>query len=112
MNFYVPYSDGRQSEEVWHEVREALHEIGLPTTERRIQALSLANGRTEHILAVGMPVPDCDEPVLLILEASGIDIFYVCTESNGVDEGVHIPMGLTPHGRAIDFDPPGPQRLN
>ena len=38
--------------------------------------------------------------------------FYVCTESNGVDEGVPFPMGLTPHGRAIDFDPPRPQRLN
>ena len=76
MKFFVPYADQVQSEEIWAEVRAALGEIGLRTTERRIQALALGNGRREHILAVGMSVPDSDEPVLLILEASDMDIFY------------------------------------
>jgi hypothetical protein len=112
MEFFVPYLDASRSEQLWAEVRAALGEIGLPTTERRIQALTLGNGRTGHVLAVGMSVPDSDEPILLILEADGIDIYYACTPSHGVDEGVPFPLGLTPHGRAIDFDPPMPRRLH
>ncbi|HEX8363989.1 MAG TPA: hypothetical protein VF603_01740 [Allosphingosinicella sp.] len=112
MKFFVPYLDESKGEQLWSEVRAVLGEIGLPTTERRIQALTLGNGRSGHVLAVGMSVSDCDEPILLILEADGIDIYYACTSSNGVDEGVPFPLGLTPHGCAIDFDPPIPRRLH
>ncbi|HEX9933053.1 MAG TPA: hypothetical protein VGB08_09450 [Allosphingosinicella sp.] len=112
MKFFVPYSDESESEQVWGEVRAKLGRLGLPTGERRVQALALGDGRREHILAVGMSLPDCDEPVLLILEASGIDLFYACTPSHGIDEGVPFTLGLNSHGCAIEFDPPRPRRLN
>lgn len=102
MKFFVPYHDAAESERIWAAVRAALREIGYPTTERRIQALSL--GAREHILAVGMTVP-AGEALLLILEASGGGTFYACTPSHGVDEGVPLELGLTRHGRVIDFDP-------
>ncbi len=85
--------------------------------ERRIQALSLRNGGSEHILAVGMNGPDDDEPVLLILESSDMNIFVACPEgsrractpSNGIEEGVPFPLGLSPSGRAYEFDPVKPR---
>ena len=110
MNFFVPYLDDRQSEQLWRDARATLRTLGLPTTERRIQGLAL--GAKGHILAVGMSLPDCGEPVLLILEARSIDIFYACTPSNGVDEGLPIPLGLTRDGGVIDFDPPRPRLLH
>lgn len=105
MRFFIPYTDSRKAERLWAEVRAALLDQGLPTTARRIQALTLSDGRSEHVLAVGMSPPDTDEPILVILEASNHDIFYACTPSNGVDEGTPYPLGLSEHGRAIDFDP-------
>ncbi|MEA3035751.1 MAG: hypothetical protein QOH04_1516 [Sphingomonadales bacterium] len=104
MKFFIPYVESREADRLWHEVRRALGEIGLATTERRVQALALASGRGEHILAVGMAPPDSEEPILMILEADGIDLFYACTDSRGVEQGIPYPLGLTGHGYAINFD--------
>lgn len=111
MRFFIPYVESREADRLWREVRRALGEIGLATTERRVQALALASGAGEHILAVGMAPPDSEEPILMILEADGIDLFYACTDSRGVEQGIPYPLGLTGHGYAIDFDPP-PGRLH
>jgi|GEM_PF-2669631 len=112
MKFFVPYSNQSDGEALWAEVRDTLREIGMPTTERRIQALSLGHDARERILAVGMSFREADDPILLILEASDSGIFYACTPSNGVHEGVPYPLALCRHGSAIDFDPPRPQRLH
>ena len=119
MKFFIPYVESREADRLWRGVRRALGELGLATTERRVQALALASGRSEHILAVGMAPPDSEEPILMILEADGIDLFVACpepsrracTDSRGVEQGIPYPLGLTGHGYAIDFDP-APGRLH
>ena len=111
MKFFIPYVEGREAEALWNRVRAVLSELSLPTTDRRIQALILGDGRGEHVLAVGMSTPDCDEPILMILEAEGLGIFYACTDSNGVEEGLPFPLGLSRHGYAVDFDP-APRQLH
>ncbi len=55
------------------------------------------------MVEVGDLTPDGD-PVLIILEARGVDVFYVCTPGHGVGEGVPFVLGLDEQGRAIDFD--------
>ena len=41
---------------------------------------------------------------MLILEASNLDVYYVCTPWNGVLGGEPFVLGLSERGRAIDFD--------
>lgn len=111
MKFFIPYTDRRKAEPLWAEVRQALREAGLPTTARRIQALTLANARSEHVLAVGMSTPDSEEPILMILEASDAGVYYACTPSHGVDEGAPFILGLGEYGRVIDFEEDAVDRL-
>jgi hypothetical protein len=79
MRFFIPYADNREADRLWSEVRAALLDQGFPTTARRIQALMLGSGDSQIVLAVGMSLPDTEEPILIILEASNHDIYYACT---------------------------------
>lgn len=87
MKFFVPYAEGGEAEQVWAGVRLHLSDLGLPTTRRRIHALSVHHEELNHLLTVGMNAPYNDEPVLIVLEASNVDVFYVCTPSRGVLKG-------------------------
>lgn len=103
MKFFVPCADdAAQAEAAWAGVRAHLFDLGLPTTRRRIHALSLHPSLRQRV-EVGRDTPD-GEPVLIILEASNLDVFYVCTPYRGVLEGKPYVLGLNEHGRAIDFD--------
>ena len=71
--------------------------------------LNIANGARNRTRAVfeftfGLNTPASDEPVMVILEASDVEIFYVCTYSHGVLDGVPFSLALAERGRAIDFD--------
>ena len=102
MNFHVPYAaHADEAEMVWSEVRADLLELGLPTTRRRIVALSL-HPDIEDLVAVGEDTPD-GELVMVILEASNLDIFYVCTLGHGLLTGPPYPLKLGKHGRVFDF---------
>lgn len=104
MKFFVPYAaDDGEAEQVWAAVRMALLGRGLATTRRRIHALQLAEDGDRHLLEVGMSTPDGDT-VHIILEAGDLDVFYVCTPSHGVLEGVPYVLGLDADNSAIDFD--------
>jgi hypothetical protein len=105
MKFFVPYTgDDTEAERVWATARADLFDQGLPTTRRRIQALSLHHRGGRLLLKVGMDVPDAGEPVMIILEASNLDVFYVLTPLRGVIEGSPYVLGLDEEGRALDFD--------
>ncbi|MFL6846140.1 MAG: hypothetical protein ACJ8ER_14820 [Allosphingosinicella sp.] len=105
MKFFVPFTqDDDHAEQVWADTRSDLLDLGLPTTRRRIWALSLDVRRPEHLLHIGREVPENYGPALIILQASNLDIYYVCTPFNGVLGGDPFTMGLSRHGRAIDFD--------
>ncbi|HEX8063951.1 MAG TPA: hypothetical protein VF535_12135 [Allosphingosinicella sp.] len=105
MKFFVPWaSDDDHAEQIWADSRSDLAELGMPTTKRRIWALSLDRTRPHCLLHIGREVPDGCGPAMLILEASNLDIYYVCTPWNGVLGGEPFPMGLSKRGRAIDFD--------
>ena len=105
MKFFVPYAaDEAHAEAIWAEARADLFDLGFPTTRRRIWALSLDVRRPGHLLHIGREVPDDYGPALIILEASNLNIFYVCTPFNGVLGGEPFPLGLSQYGRAIDFD--------
>jgi len=105
MKFFVPYAaDDAHAEQIWTDSRSDLLDLGLPTTERRIWALSLDVRRSNMLLHIGREVPDDYGPAMLILEASDADLFYVCTPWNGVLGGEPFVLGLTERGRAIDFD--------
>ncbi len=104
MKFFVPgASECLDPEWIWAATRAGLLDLGLPTTRRRIQALALGP-RGKHRLEVGGEIPDGGGPVFVILEASNVDVFYVCTPWRGVLEGPPYVLGLSEDGRAIDFD--------
>ena len=105
MKFFVPFAvDDDHAEQIWSDSRSGLFDLGLPTTTRRIWALALDARRSDWLLHIGREVPDEYGPAMLILEASDLEIFYVCTPWNGVLGGEPFAMGLTRRGRAIDFD--------
>ncbi len=102
MNFYVPFAkDGDEAEIVWAATRAFMSDLGLATTGRRIAALLLREGSC-HLVEVGGETPD-GEPVMVILESRDAEVFYVCTPYRGVLEGPPYVLGLTEHGRAVDF---------
>lgn len=105
MKFFVPYAaDDEHAEAIWSDARADLLDLGLPTTSRRIWALSLDVTRPDWLLHIGREVPDDYGPAMVIFEASNVDVYYVCTPYNGILGGEPFPMGLTERGRAIDFD--------
>lgn len=105
MKFFVPYAaNDAHAEAIWAEARADLLDRGLPTTRRRIWALDLDPSEPRAQLHIGREVPDDYGPALVILEASGIDLYYVCTPFNGILGGDPFPLALTDRGRAIDFD--------
>jgi hypothetical protein len=105
VRFFVPYAvDDAHAEQIWADTRAGLLDQGLPTTRRRIWALSFDVARPDALLHIGREVPDEGGPALIILEASDIGLYYVCTPFNGVLGGEPFPLALRPHGRAIDFD--------
>jgi hypothetical protein len=105
MKFFVPFAqnDGH-AEQIWSNARADLLDLGLPTTSRRIWALSLDVRRPDFLLHIGREVPDDYGPAMVILESSNVDVFYVCTPYNGILGGDPFTVGLDVHGRAIDFD--------
>jgi hypothetical protein len=105
MKFFVPYAaHDAHAERIWADTRADLLDLGLPTTRRRIWALSLDVHRPECLLHIGREVPDDYGPAMIILEARDVDIYYVCTPYNGILGGDPFPLGLDEHGRAVDFD--------
>ncbi len=105
MRFFVPYAaDDAHAEQIWSDSRSDLFDLGLPTTRRRIWALSLDSARPDCLLHIGREVPDDYGPAMLILEASNLDVYYVCTPWNGVLGGEPFVLGLGERGRAIDFE--------
>ncbi len=104
MRFFIPCAASRaESEEIWGQLRAMLSDLGLPTTRRRIQARALGSDGDWMLLEVGMETPD-EETVLAIFEASDIDLFYVCTPQQILEQGLPIPLGLTEGAPVIDFD--------
>ena len=105
MKFFVPFAaDDDHAEQIWSDARSALFDLGLPTTRRRIWALSLDVARPGCLLHIGREVPDDHGPAMVIFEASNLGVFYVCTPWNGILGGEPFPFGLGERGRAIDFD--------
>lgn len=104
MKFFVPFAvDDDHAEQIWSDSRADLLDLGLPTTTRRIWALSLDVRRTDWLLHIGREVPVDHGPAMLIFEAGPPSLYYVCTPWNGVLGGAPLPMSLTTRGRAIDF---------
>jgi hypothetical protein len=104
VKFFVPYAEGRaQAEQVWAGVRLWLSDLGLDTTRRRIEALALRVGDSDHKVAVGRDTPD-GELVMAIFEASDLGVFYVCTPDRGVLGDIPYPLALDESWRVIDFD--------
>ena len=105
MKFFVPWAaDDDHAEQIWSDSRSDLFDLGMPTTKRRIWALSLDFRRAGNLLHIGREVPDDYGPAMLIFEASNLDVYYVCTPWNGVLGGEPFVLGLTERGRAIDFE--------
>jgi hypothetical protein len=105
VKFFVPYAaDDEHAEDIWAGSRSDLFDLGMPTTKRRIWALSLDCEPSAQLLHVGREVPDDYGPAMLIFEASCRDLYYVCTPWNGVLGGEPFVLGLGRRGRAIDFD--------
>jgi hypothetical protein len=105
MKFFVPYAcDDAHAEQIWRDSRADLFDLGLPTTKRRIWALSLDVTRPSWLLHIGREVPGDRGPAILIFEASNCDVYYVCTPWNGVLGGEPLAMGLGERGLAIGFD--------
>jgi hypothetical protein len=105
MKFFVPYAaDDDHAEQIWSDARSALFDLGLPTTKRRIWALSLDVRNPQLMLYIGREVPDEYGPAMIIFEASNCDVYHVCTPWNGVLGGEPFTLGLSERGRAIDFD--------
>lgn len=104
MKFHVPTARNRdESEQIWAGTRQWLSNLGLPTTRRRLAALTLADDDCAHLVQVGAKTPE-GERIYVILEASNVDVFYVCTMDHGLMEGFPYPLALGADSHAIDFD--------
>lgn len=104
MKFFIPCAEGRaEAEEIWGQLRAMLFDLGLPTTRRRIQAVTLGREGDGSLLEVGMETPDGD-PVLAILEASNTDIFYACTACRTMLERRPYPLALAEGAPVVDFE--------
>jgi hypothetical protein len=111
VRFYVPFTeDVEEAEIVWSGLRERLLDSGLPTTRRRIRGLSLDDRRPGWRLEIGDLTPDTDEPVLVILESSDLDLYFVFTPDHGL-RGEPYPIALPEHGSAIPFEETAVERL-
>ncbi|HEX9964249.1 MAG TPA: hypothetical protein VGB04_04620 [Allosphingosinicella sp.] len=106
VKFFVPYAaDDAHAEQIWSDSRAGLFALGMPTTDRRIWALSFEMDGLNHLLHIGREMPLGDGPALIIFEASsGEPGYYVCTPWRGVLGGEPHRFGPCRHGRAIDFD--------
>lgn len=105
MKFFVPFAeDDAHADAIWAASRAGLLDRGLPTTGRRIWALDFHPARPDLQLHIGRKMPDDYGPALLILEASDIDLFYICTPFNGILSGDPFALVLPWPGRAIGFD--------
>ena len=103
MKFYVPFADDdEQAELIWSGLRQRLREFGLATTRRRIRGLSLDDRRPGWRLEIGDGTPDTGEPVLVILESTDLDLYYVFTPDHGL-RGEPYPLALPEQGSAIAF---------
>jgi hypothetical protein len=112
MKFYVPFTDvDEPAEAIWSGLRERLLDVGLPTTRRRIHALSLDDRRPDWRLEIGDETPDTGEPVLVILESSDLDLYFVFTPDHGLFHGQPYPLALPEHGSAIGFEESAIERL-
>ena len=112
MKFYVPFADDDdQAEIIWSGLRERLLDVGLPTTRRRIRGLSLDDRRPGWRLEIGDDTPDTGELVLVILESSDLDLYYVFTPAHGLFRGEPHPIALPEHGSAIVFEEGPIERL-
>jgi hypothetical protein len=109
MKFFVLYLPPRDAEALWHQVRRGLVDQGLPTTRRRLQAITIMLAGEEHVLTIGIPTPLDEDPLLMIFEAGTRDLFLLCTASHGVDEGEPIPLALSTIDHAWDFEPEWPR---
>lgn len=108
----MPFTeDDEQAEIVWSALRERLSDLGLATTRRRIRALSLDDRRPDWRLEIGDGTPDTGEPVLLILESSDLDLYFVFTPDHGLGSGAPYPIALPEHGSAIPFEEGPIERL-
>ncbi|HEX8468481.1 MAG TPA: hypothetical protein VF620_11820 [Allosphingosinicella sp.] len=104
MKFFVPWAaDDTHAEQIWSDSRSDLFDLGMPTTKRRIWALSLDVRTPSTLLHIGREIPDDYGPAMLIFESSNADVYYVCTPWNGVLGGEPFVLGLGKRGRAIDF---------
>ncbi|MBV8685334.1 MAG: hypothetical protein JOZ90_14600 [Alphaproteobacteria bacterium] len=104
MRFFVPFAQSREAAELlWTATRSRLLDLGLPTTGRRIHALSIRPDVKRRV-EVGLEMPEDPGPVMMIFEAVGIDLFFVCTPSRGVLAGRPFPIRLDDEGEVIDFD--------
>ena len=111
MKFYVPFTeDEEQAELVWSSLRDRLLDDGIATTRRRIRGLSLDDRRPGWRLEIGDETPDTGEPVLVILESSDLDLYYVFTPDHGL-RGEPYPIALPEHGRATAFEAGPIERL-
>lgn len=106
MKFFVPEMEPAEAEQVWAAARAWLAQLGLKTTRRRIRALAWTGGAggRDHYVAVGDDLPSGEDLVMLILEASRLDLFYVCTPGRGIVDDIPYPMSLDESWRVIDFD--------
>lgn len=101
MKFFVPFMGPSEAEQLWAYTRQHLSGLGLETKRRRIQALVTDGGA----LQVGGDVPFEDEElVMIILESSEFDLFYVCTPGRGVRDDIPYPLSLDERWQVVDFD--------
>ena len=120
MRVFVPFTDDdEQAEMIWSGLRERLFDFGLPTTCRRIEALSLDDRRPGFRLEIGDDTPVTGEPVPVILKSSDADLNAACPEpcrriftpGHGLIHGAPYPVALAEHGSAIDFGESAIKRL-
>jgi hypothetical protein len=105
VKFFVPYAaDDAHSEQIWSDSRSDLLDLGLPTTKRRIWALSMHSSGGHHLLNIGRQFDPDEGPALIIFEASNRNAYYVCTPWRGVLGGEPHVLELCRQGRAIDFE--------
>jgi hypothetical protein len=106
MKFTVPAAQDRaQAQTVLQSVRDFLAQQGLGTEGEPFSRIAFKHNGKFYDLAVGDRHPDLGELVVIILKASGPDLYYVCTANRGVVRGDPYLVGAGPDTAVIPFEP-------
>jgi hypothetical protein len=107
MKFFIPAAkDKTREQEVYNGIKKFLaEEHGCQVTDRKIFSLQYQHNSQEYYAEVDQPHPQNGETVVAILYGTSHSLYYICTLTRGVAQGVPIYVGAHDVRSVVEFEP-------